>query len=249
MDDIFDVVIPVGPNDVSTIHKQLEYTKKNIIGRRNIYVVSNIVRNDISGVIFIPESIFPFSIKTVAEIHGTNSRNGWYLQQLLKLYAGFCIPGILPRYLVVDADTFFLNPTRFIDHGITLFNLDITGQNHTPYFQHMLRLHPSLERNHTISGICHHMLFTTEYVKELFNIVETHHKKSFWQVFLEEVDSNWRHNDRSGASEYEMYFNFMNNYHADSCTIRRLYWANVSHFQPDIQKNYDYVSAHWHGIT
>ena len=35
----FDIVIPVGPNDKSIIEQQIKYTKKNIIGYRNIYLI------------------------------------------------------------------------------------------------------------------------------------------------------------------------------------------------------------------
>jgi hypothetical protein len=186
-------------------------------------------------------------MKSVQEIHGANSRNGWYLQQLLKLYAGFCIPGILTRYLVVDADTFFLRPTRFIENGLTLFNP--ATENHAPYFEHMYRLHPSLVRNHTISGISHHMLFTTEYVKELFNLVEVHHGESFWKVFLNQVDLGMRAGSYSGASEYELYFNFMNNVHPDAFQVRKLVWTNAGRLEHDHLRIYDYVSVHWYART
>ena len=240
----FDVVIPVGPNDISVLHSQLEYTKKNIIGRRNIYIISTIFREDIQGVIFIPESIFPFSLQSVAEIHGASARNGWYLQQLLKFYTGFCIPGILPNYLVIDSDTFFLKPTSFIENDLILFNP--ATEYHIPYFLHMKRLHPSLVKDHNISAISHHMLFTTKYVKELIDMVEQYHSKVFWKVFLEQVDPTMRLGmyNSSGASEYEMYFNFMNNYHPEAFTIRKLHWAGTKTLELD--KHYDYVSIHWY---
>ena len=49
----------------------------------------------------------------------------------------------------------------------------------------------------------------------------------------------------SGASEYEIYFNFMNIYHNDKIKIRELYWKNES----DLNKSddrMDYVSVHWY---
>jgi hypothetical protein len=244
MDDIIDIVIPVGPNDLSVIHTQLQYTKKNIINRRNIYIISNLVREDISGVIFIPESIFPFSKQSVADIHGADSRNGWYLQQLLKFYAGFCVPGILPNYLVLDADTFFLRPTKFLEDGITLFN---SANEYWPaYFEHMQSLHSSLNKIIPYSGICHHMLFTTKYVKELIDLVENEHKSPFWKVFLEKVVERMRCGefDTSGASEYEMYITFMTNHHSDTCMIRHLKWKNSKTLEVD--NDYDYVSIHWY---
>jgi hypothetical protein len=36
----FDIVIPVGPNDIEQLKKQIVYTKKNIVGYRNIYIIS-----------------------------------------------------------------------------------------------------------------------------------------------------------------------------------------------------------------
>lgn len=235
---MLDVVIPVGPSDIDVIHDQIKYTKKNIVGLRNIYVVSPATNTDIPGVIFVSESVFPFSIQDVASKHGATSRNGWYLQQLIKLYAGSCIPDILPNYLVVDADTFFLKPTSFLEDDVVFFN--VGDEYHLEYFNHMRRVHPSFIRYMTRSGISHHMLFTTEYVEEMRGIVEDHHKKPFWEVFLEQVNTS----NESGASEYEMYSNFMYRVHPDKVMLRNLKWANKNKLVLD--QNYDYVSVHWY---
>ena len=112
--NMFDIVIPIGPNDIDVVKTQLEYTKKNILGYRNIYIICYDETIQIDGCIHIPEKIFPFSIETVAEYHGKLDRNGWYLQQLLKLYAGLVIPDILDKYLVLDSDTFFFKTNRFL---------------------------------------------------------------------------------------------------------------------------------------
>jgi flavorubredoxin len=77
--NIFDIVIPVGPNDNDIIYKQIEFTKKNIIGYRNIYLICYDPNIIIDGCITINENIFPFSLETVSNIHGQLSRNGWYL--------------------------------------------------------------------------------------------------------------------------------------------------------------------------
>ena len=39
MNTSFDIVIPVGPNDADVIHKQIEFTKANIVGYRKIYII------------------------------------------------------------------------------------------------------------------------------------------------------------------------------------------------------------------
>ena len=106
--EAFDIVICLGAKDKDIINEQIKYTKKNVIGYRNIYIISYDPNLSIEGCITINENIFPFSMKTVNNIHGLNNRNGWYLQQLFKLYAGIIIPDILDKYLVIDLRYIFL---------------------------------------------------------------------------------------------------------------------------------------------
>jgi len=234
----FDIVIPVGPKDKDVITKQIEYTKKNIIGYRNIYLICY-EPMVLEGCISIDERIFPFNINTVASIHGLLERNGWYLQQLLKLYAGFVIPGILDRYLVIDSDTFFLKPTIFIQDNKCLYNYGT--ENHAPYFEHMFKLHKDLKKiDAHKSGICHHMMFETKYLNELFSLVETEHKEPFYKVFLRLVVDV----THSGASEYEIYFNYMLSKHTHKIIVRPLDFSNSNTL--DINSNKDYISYHWY---
>ena len=91
----FDIIICVGPNDNDVIYNMIPYTKKNIIGYRNIYLICANSTINIEGTITIDENIFPFNINNLIQNFGNKNRNGWYLQQLLKLYSGSVIPGIL----------------------------------------------------------------------------------------------------------------------------------------------------------
>ena len=252
---MFDVVIPLGPNDVKRFGQQLEHTRKYVIGYRRIYVVafdpeaitlSGTSSNDSidEQVIIVPESVFPFSKNTVSVYHGANSRNGWYFQQLLKMYAWDYLDGLLDRYLVVDADTFFINPTRFetVD-GKCLYNF--AREYHPPYFEHMARMSPIFTRTYELSGICHHMLFETRVVKEIIGQVEARHKgKRFWEVFLECVEAGLRHGIGSGASEYELYFHYIMKTRLDEVEIRELVWANAAKWSPEEWTDHDYVA--WH---
>jgi FkbM family methyltransferase len=240
----FDIVIPVGPNDIEVIQKQIQYTKKNIIGYRNIFIISYDPSINIDGCATIDERIFPFSIDTIAKYHGKRTRNGWYLQQLLKLYAGIVIPDILERYLVIDTDTFFLKPTKFIENSKCLYNFGT--EYHLPYFKHMLRLSRDfvkMDRNK--SGICHHMIFETKYIKDIFSLVENNHGDLFYNVFLKYVANE--HYTGSGASEYELYFNYMLKYHSDKIKIRPLKWRNSSELELNL--DLDYISWHWYNRT
>lgn len=233
----FDIVIPVGPNDKDIIEKQITYTKKNIIGYRNIYIISYDPSIQFDDCITIDEKIFPFTIETVRLFHGNLDRNGWYLQQLLKLYAGLVIPNILDRYLVIDSDTFFLTPTLFIEDGKCLYNYGF--EYHIPYFIHMIKLDKQLvEVDRRKSGICHHMIFETKYITELFAKIEKLHNDTFYNIFLKLVTEK----NGSGASEYEIYFNYILNNHADKIKIRQLKWKNTNVFKEE--PTFNYISQH-----
>lgn len=266
---MFDIVIPLGPSDLENIDKQIACTKKNVVGFRNIYIVTAPIRCSlegapegaksdapklptvgreaslqIDGCIVIDESIFEFTDQ-IAVYHNKDKRNGWYLQQLIKLYAGLVIPGILDRYLVIDADTFFLNPTDFVNSSNQcLYNF--SREHHKHYFDHMLRLHPDFTRVYELSGICHHMMFETRILREMMEKVVSQHGMNtpFWVIFLEKVEPWLRHGHGSGASEYELYFNYVCKFHMDEIEVRELQWENVKCLDLDKYAAMDYISNH-----
>jgi len=243
-------VIPVGPNDLGIIAQQITHTQKNIIGYRHIYIIPCDPQLSFPGCITVPENCFPFTIDDMALNPKllTSQRRGWYLQQLLKLYAGQVIPGIADKYLVIDADTFFLRPTTMIDSDqeSTVCLYAFSSNHNVPYFDHMSRLHPSLTKiDGQKSGICHHMMFENKYLNELFDMVSSRHQSMpFWRVFLNCIDPNEYH--RSGASKYELYYNFMLKYHPTQIKNRSLKCADVSELDFDTYVNggYDYISYH-----
>jgi hypothetical protein len=244
----FDIVIPLGPNDINFINKSLEYNKKNIINYRNIYIITNtkLVKDKsiFDGCIIIDENDFPFNLNIIKKYLGDNDRCGWYLQQLLKLYAGFVIPTILDNYLVIDSDTIFLKPTSFFENDIPLYNFGT--EYHLPYFIHMINLHPSFSKVNNMSGICHHSMFQKYILKELFDTIEKFHKnKKFYEIFLDSIEK--KEILGSGASEYEIYFNFLLKNFPNKYKIRELSWQNVSNINFNLNNtNLDYISCHWY---
>lgn len=239
--NLFDIVIPVGPEDKSIIEKQIIFTKKNIIGYRNIFLICYDPSIIIDGCITINENIFPFNIDTVIKYHGKLNRNGWYLQQLLKLYAGKVIPNILDKYLVIDSDTFFLKPTNFVENNKCLYNYGT--EYHRAYFAHMKKLDKDLTKiDMKKSGICHHMIFETKYLDEIISKIENNYNDKFYNIFLEMVTDI----KGSGASEYEIYFNYMLKYYPDKIKIRKLDWKNIGK-KLNTDLDLDYISYHWYG--
>lgn len=242
--ELVDVMIPLGPRDGETGAVSTRAAVAFVAGVRTIYVVA---RNDprIAGTQFIDERIFPFSIASIRQMLQIHDRAGWYLQQLIKFYFPTIVTDALDRVLVIDADTLFLRKCRFIEDGRVVFNFG--DEYHEPYFHHMKRLHPQLRKLNAYSGVTHCMLFERRWLKELMAAVELHHRQpplSFWKIFLTAVDP--AHREYSGASEYEIYFNFCLGRHPQEIVLRRFHWRNIAtidEVRPDL---YDYVSLHWH---
>jgi|GEM_PF-1832991 len=231
----FDIVIPVGIHDIVTIAKVVKYAKKNIIGYRNIYLLSCKADLVVEGCITIDESIAIFNKSTIEKKlkEGNIEGGGWYLQQLLKFYASLIIPEMLDDYLVIDADVYFLKPTAFFSKsGKTLLAFADNKQepHHEPYFRHMSRLHPKLVRLYPqYSGICHHMMFNRGKIAQLMYLVESNHNnQAFWQILLQcVIEESRMHKQVSCMSEYEIYFNYLAIFHPDYCEVRKLEWTNT----------------------
>ena len=253
---LIDVVIAVGPNDIDILEDQVKHTKKNVLGYRNIYLISYDPKIMVDGCITIDEAIFPFSMKTIEEHFGKTDRNGWYLQQLLKMYAGKVIKGLLDRFVCIDADTFFVKPTKFINPDTNKPLYCYSEENHKPYFDHMKKLHISFRKiDLSKSGICHHMVFEKKYLDEIIMFVEERHRfKPFYRLFLENVDP--QQILYSGASEFEIYFHYMLQYHKDCIELRRLIWEDIINWvtiidwdelkKKEQDLDYDFIGYHHH---
>ena len=79
----FDIVIPLGPNEITRINEQIQHVKKNVIGYRNIYIISFEPNIIIDGCIIIDERIFEFKINDISSYF--IKYNG-KKQNLLSLY-------------------------------------------------------------------------------------------------------------------------------------------------------------------
>ena len=85
-------------------------------------------------------------------------------------------------------------------------------------------------------------MFETKYVKEIIDLVEQLHNEKFYIVFLSEVSIPEIFYPYSGASEYELYFNYILAKHSDAINIRPLKWENVNTLN-NFGDN-DYISYH-----
>jgi len=242
----YDIVICLGPNDYSLLPKLVENIKDNILNHHTIYIITpksiiDILLSHNLSVTFIDESIFPFNIQYINILYNTPKRSGWYLQQLIKLYAPIIITELYDNYLILDADVYFHRPITFFENNKIQFN---TGREyHIPYFEHMVKVYPSLKKIYNESGICHLMPMKHKIAKSFIQMIEEYHSgKSAWKVILDCVSPN--DYDKSGASEYEMLFTYTLQKFPDEYEIRPLKWQNTTH----IHHGYDgiYEACHWY---
>jgi hypothetical protein len=235
----FDVIIPYGPNDDWIIQRCIDSCKKYIEGVNKIYVIAY-KDVSLSNCIVITEDKFPFTKDYVSK-KTSKERSGWYLQQLIKLYIPRVIPNITENFLVVDADTVFYKKTTYIENGKLLY--DTSEQHNLPYFEHMKRLHPELKKYHTNSGICDQMMFNTNILEELLKMVESYNKKEFYDAFLDCITNK----KGSGASEYEIYFNYMIYKHKDLIKERELKKTTKNKYE-ESNNTYNYITYHYYQI-
>lgn len=252
--DPIDVIIPCADQDRETLNLCIEGIKQNLNVRRIIVVSPHRLTDQAE---WFDEKNYPFTKFDIAfHIFGdqelvklytsTPSRLGWVYQQLLKLYAPLIIPRISSNVLIVDADTIFLNPVKFLgSSGEGLYNP--ASEYHWPYFDHMARLIPGLKKVYSqYSGISHHMLFQRAVIKDLFHIIESYHGMEAWKAICRCIDR--QHFAGACLSEYEIYFNFIFT-RTDQMQIRPLLWANISNLSdlPSYkQAGYHYVSCHYY---
>lgn len=253
--DPVDVIIPCTAKDISTLELCIKGIRENCKEVRRVIVISN--SRLTQNAEWFDEKNFPFDKQSVAlylvggdpirakeYLSVPQPRIGWYLQQLLKLYAPFVIPNISSNVLHLDSDTIFLNPVSFLsESGGGLYN---PGSEYTiAYFTHMAKLLPGLARIfRDYSGISHHMLLQRSALEDLFEHIESHHKMDLWKAYCICVDKADLFG--SGCASDEVYFNFVFS-RTDQVAIRKLKWDNMPKLSciPKCKKEgYHYISCH-----
>jgi len=252
-DDPIDVVIVSHEKDKPTLGLCIDGIRENCNNVRRVIVVSSEKLTDKAE--WFNEKRFPFNKEEIRlkiargdeEVakkffYGEHRTPGWYFQQMLKLYSPLIIPKISSNVLIIDADTIFMNPVKFLNDSFGgLFCYNTRDQVKLPYIQHAERLVPGYKRIHPeIYSVCHHMLLQRPILEDLFRTVEEYHKTDFWKAFCHCVDLK----RNKGGSEYEIYYNYALT-HTDQVELRKLKWANSSRFS---QRN-DFKKKHYHFVS
>mmetsp|Transcript_34893 Transcript_34893/g.33184 ORF Transcript_34893/g.33184 Transcript_34893/m.33184 type:complete len:394 (-) Transcript_34893:435-1616(-) len=165
-------------------------------------------------------------------------RVGWFLQQLLKFYAGRVLR--LHDYILLDSDVVWFKDIRFIDQcnstGRSFFYTS-SCQYHPPYMSTLGQISGVGPINAPVhrSGVVHHIVIVKSVLDDLMAVSEARFGGiPFWQVLLNvsarEMTCRAPRTNICGAgstlSEYELYFNYARVKHPGTVSLRPLLWTN-----------------------
>ena len=220
-----DAVMLTTGKDTRVFVKSIASALKHLVDVDKFYIISpnlaelkkNLGNNLNDRMILLDERKFPFGGYNVSEVMIESVRQrgvypldgnsqfektiwgriGWFLQQLLKFYAGRVFG--LNDYVLLDSDLMWFKDVKFIaPRSNTTITTPTKYFGNTYYYATSNQYHPSyiatLPRisglplhNHKPvfrSGIVHHMVIVKTVLDSLINVSEAKHGIPFWQILL-----------------------------------------------------------------
>lgn len=228
MEQKFDVIVPMTPDNLPVFRMNVEWMKKNLSCKRILVIGAEALSGPCRemGVEFFPEDtlIEGMTLKNIRSCIearlGNGKRAGWYFQQFLKLaYAYVCTD---EYYIVWDADTV---PLQKIPHMVDGHPVFTKKEEMEPaYFETLDRLFEGkVKRCGDFSFICENMIMNVRIMKEMLEVIMGQpglQGDSFWERILSAVsDENL---PGSGFSEFETYGNYVMTYYPELYHLRTL---------------------------
>lgn len=222
----YELIIPVALRDVPVLEKSLPYIKKNLSPKK-IIIISNLKARDLienmhfDNVKFCDEnSLIPNltfdTVKQYLSKYNTEKSTGWYFQQFLKM--GYALVTDCDYYMSWDSDTLPLTNIEMFEDDKIIFSLK--KEYNKPYFdtiESLLQLKKCMKQ----SFIAEHMMFKTEYMKELLDVIQSKDKNNEWFInILEAIPKESL--CVSGFSEFETYGTYVYNYHHDAYLYKNI---------------------------
>lgn len=215
----YDVIIPVGPNDVNFTHRVVDYVWRCLFEAEHIYIITNKnsikkIKKRIPGgipVTFVDENslVEGLSFKRIKELLTKYSEPnaeisvGWYLQQFIK-FAFARSKYAKSFYLSWDADTLPLAPIKYFEGDNILFNPK--HEYNKNYFSTIEKI-LGYGRLVNYSFISENMLFSVDYVENMLQEIENRSTGGLdWIEFI--ISSCNLQSPLPAFSEFETYGNY-----------------------------------------
>ena len=211
------VILTIG-KDTRVFEKSIVSSLKHLVDVHTYYVITpnaKQLHEKLSKalgprVVFVDEGIFPFGMRNVSEVmietvrekgiyeltgktpfeHTVWGRGGWFLQQLLKFYAGRVLG--IGDFVLLDSDIVWFRNVSFVnatnEDGVpTRYNYATSNQYHGPYVATLRRISGlDLFKGKDVhrSGIVHHMVIMQRVLDDLIRRSDAMHGIEFWRVLL-----------------------------------------------------------------
>lgn len=227
-----NVYIPIKCADWPIARRTIEYVQKNIECNKIIIISSpelkRIVDIDRYGVGFISENeiVTDMTYDRVAmllDYYGERPEAaGWYLQQFIKLGVSRIIDD--KYYLTWDADTIPLRKIEIFRKSDGLPYFSLKREYHKRYFD-VLWETLNIRKMISPSFISEHMVFKTEYVRQMLNEIEENDcipGKLFFEKLCIASSAVALRGENNNFSEFEMYGNWVTKKYPDSYCFRKL---------------------------
>ena len=214
-----DAVMLTTGKDTRVFVKSIASALKHLVDVDKFYIISpnlaelkkNLGNNLNDRMILLDERKFPFGGYNVSEVmiesvrqrgvypldgnskfeKTVKRRVSWYLQQLLKFYAGRVFG--LNDYVLLDSDLVWFKDLELIaphstfGHSSNTYYYATSNQYHRSYIATLSRISGLPLHNHQPmfrSGIVHHMVIVKTVLESLINVSEAKHGIPFWQILL-----------------------------------------------------------------
>jgi len=225
-----DAVIPCHSKDRDTVELCIKGCRKNIIGLRNIYLITNDVNMRPPGVTTLDENkLFGNEVtKDKIETRWKNKcpenadRAGWLFQQFLKLGSCYTINDLTENYIILDSDVTFLKKVHFFEGDKIL--ISPSNEYHKPYFDFYERLFDK-PADREWPFVSHHIPVRKTLLKEFIKAIEKRTQKKWYDVILDNID----YKKRGCFSEYETFGHYLKKHHPEKLQIRKL--SNIQSFK------------------
>jgi hypothetical protein len=169
-------------------------------------------------VVLAEEEIVPkFILEGIKDFFGT--RSGWVTAEFIKFF--FVLNSKQQGVLVIDADTFLLEKTTWLDSNCNQI-LSVAEVFHLPYFK-FLKRNSSLFGNCRQSFMTHYMLMQPKILAEIYENVWSSSEIELWSKVLKFVDFEESSNI---CICYEAYGNYL--YTNRRKIVKLSKWANIA---------------------
>ncbi|WP_227148935.1 DUF6492 family protein [Lacrimispora sp. 210928-DFI.3.58] len=225
----YNVIIMVTEDHLPMMEKMIPFCKQNISPKRIYVVAASKIQQKIEAiedVIFIDEDqVYDgLNYSTVMNLMekrtGERKRAGWYLQQFLKMAWSYKCEE--KCYIVLDADTFVLNPIGFTEQEKYCFTPKC--EYHQPYFDTIKKLFQgSIYKKAEFSFIAENMIFDCAIMRQMISEIEGNALIE-GDTFFEKIIHSIKQEDLlgSGFSEFETYGNYIYIKYPDLVKARKL---------------------------